>query len=102
MDILWSNQAQKAFGDIRDYLFTHFGIEAEESYLNKVDDTLAQIVKFPNVGVPVYQLSADGTVRSFLIKGLSKFIYYVRDNTIYIADVWDVRQDPDVLLERFT
>ena len=38
--------------------------------------------------------------RSLVIHKLYKLVYYVDEETIYIADLWDVRRDPDRLIAR--
>ena len=101
MKILWSDQATAVFWSIRDRLFDSFGIEAENNYLDEVDEALKQVTKFPKTGVPEYELSADGSVRSILVHGRSRIVYYVEDDVLYVADVWELRQDPNALLSRF-
>ena len=101
MTILWSDQAVAAFWSIRDRLFERFGIETENNYLTEVNDALLQVASFPNSGVPEYELSADGSVRSILVRKLTRIIYYVEDDVLYVADVWELRQNPETLLSRF-
>ena len=38
--------------------------------------------------------------RSYVMNGLNKMVYRIEDDTIYIVDFWDVRQDPSTLAER--
>ena len=45
--------------------------------------------QFENLGGLIYNIK------------LSKIIYYVEDDTLFIADVWATRQDPDYLKNRF-
>ena len=35
------------------------------------------------------------------IRKLSKIIYFVEGDVLYIADVWATRQDPNILAARF-
>lgn len=35
------------------------------------------------------------------IRKLSKIIYFVEEDILYIADVWATRQDPNYLIGRF-
>lgn len=40
------------------------------------------------------------TYRSLVVsKGKNKIIYYVENETIYIARIWDCRQNPDKLMK---
>ncbi len=38
--------------------------------------------------------------RRIVIKPYFKLIYYIYGNIIYLRDLWDTRQDPDVLKEQ--
>jgi len=101
MKIKWSFLAIESFDNIRDNLFEKFGEKAENDYLLAVDKALAQVQKYPNSGVIEYDLAGDGSVHSVLVNHLSKFIYYVEDDVLHIADVWDIRQKPNTLINRF-
>ena len=101
MTIYWSNQAVAAFWEIRDNIYNRFGIEAENDYVSAVDEALQNAINFPKTGVEELELSPDGTVRSVLINRLSRIIYYIEEDILYVADVWDVRQDPHTLHSHF-
>ena len=101
MRILWSDLAVDAFREIRSRIFIQFGINAEDDYLAATEKAVNQVTHFPQIGKPEYNLAADGSVRSVIIHKRSKLIYYTDGTTLYIADVWDVRQDPEVLNARF-
>lgn len=101
MRILWSELAHEAYLHICDSINGHFGRRTESEYKVAVDKAVKQIAKHPNLGNPEYELAADGSVRSKLVNGLSKIIYYKEDDTLYIADVWATRQDPSMLVDRF-
>lgn len=101
MRVLWSNLAADAFSEIRARIFIQFGFNAEDEYLAATENVISQIREFPQIGKQEYNLAADGSVRSVVVHKKSKFIYYIEEGTLYIADVWDVRQDPDTLSARF-
>ena len=101
MRVLWSDLAAEAFKEIRSRIFVQFGLKAEDEYLAATEKVINQLMEFPQMGKQEYNLAADGSVRSVVVHKKSKFIYYVEDSTLYIADVWDVRQDPEQLNARF-
>ena len=102
MIVIWSELAVESFQQIRDYIYSQFGIVAENKYLEAVDNAVSNIVQFPKSGQIVECLSDELEVRSFIFNRRSKFIYYISEDTIHIADVWDVRQDPELLISRTT
>ena len=101
MRILWSLLAHASYERIKDTIFEKFGYRAEQDYVIAVDKAIKQVAEFPNSGKRELELADDGSVRSVPVRKLSKIIYYVEDDTLYIADVWATRQDPDYLKNRF-
>ena len=101
MRILWSHLAHASYEHIKDTIYEKFGYRAERDYVIAVDEAIKQVEKFPSSGKQELELAEDGSVRSVPVRKLSKIIYYVEDDTLYIADVWATRQDPDYLKERF-
>ena len=49
----------------------------------------------PNIG-PIEPLfdACPIAYRSIIINGLSKMVYYIDDETIYIVAFWDTRREP--------
>ena len=101
MKIIWSLLAHASFVDIRDAIFDRFGYRAEQDYIAAVDEAICQVEKFPNIGKRELELAADGSVRSVSVRKLTKIIYFVEGETLYIADVWAAKQDPANLKARF-
>lgn len=101
MKILWSLLAHASYEHIKDSIFEKFGYRVEQDYGVAVDKAIRQVEKFPNSGKSELELAEDGSVRSIPVRKLSKIIYYVEDDTLYIADVWATQQDPNYLKGRF-
>lgn len=101
MRIIWSLLAYNSYMEIRATIQDRFGYKAEQDYICAVDETVRQIAQFPGSGRQVLELAADGSVRSISVRKLTKIIYFVENDTLCIADVWDTRQDPANLTSRF-
>jgi plasmid stabilization system protein ParE len=100
-NIRWSLLAYDAYQNIGDDIHKRFGYKAKSDYEKEVDETVRRLAKFPNLGKQEFELAEDGSVRSMPIRKLSKIIYFVEDDVLYIADVWATRQDPNYLTGRF-
>ncbi|MBR2167698.1 MAG: type II toxin-antitoxin system RelE/ParE family toxin [Paludibacteraceae bacterium] len=100
-NIKWSLLAYDAYQNIGDDIHKRFGNKAKSDFEKEVDETVRRLAKFPNLGKPEFKLAEDGSVRSMPIRKLSKIIYFVDDDVMYIADVWATRQDPNYLIGRF-
>jgi len=99
--IRWSLLAYDAYQNIGDDIQERFGYKAKNDFEKEVDETVRRLAKFPNLGKQELELAEDGSVRSMPIRKLSKIIYFVEEDILYIADVWSTRQDPNYLKGRF-
>ena len=99
--IRWSLLAYDSYRNISDDIHNRFGYKAKSDFEKEVDETVKRLAEFPNLGKQEFELAEDGSVRSMAIRKLSKIIYFVEEDILYIADVWATRQDPDYLKGRF-
>ena len=100
-NIKWSLLAYDAYQKIGDDIQKRFGYKAKSDFEKEVDETVRRLAKFPDLGKQELELAGDGSVRSMPIRKLSKIIYFVEEDIMFIADVWATRQDPNYLIERF-
>ena len=101
MNVIWHQQALEGRGQIADYIREHFGAKSKACFLQEVR-RITQLLKLnPNIG-SIDPLFADRSIayRSIIINGLSKLIYFIDGDIIYIADFWDTRRDPTAQAER--
>lgn len=99
--INWSKRAERAYGQIFDYIADDFGKTRARKYAAKV---YAETNKLPaNPGLGQREPLLEGAryeFRRLVIDDLTKVIYRITNNSIEIADVWDTRQDPKELVQR--
>ncbi|MDR1896354.1 MAG: type II toxin-antitoxin system RelE/ParE family toxin [Prevotellaceae bacterium] len=100
MEIIWLPLAEKAIDDI-------FGFYAEKNvYVARkiVSDILRateRLSDFPEMAaVEQFLQEQPKTFRSLVVKKIHKVVYYIETDRIYIADVWDCRQNPEMLTQR--
>ena len=86
---------------IAKYIRKEFGKKRRDEFIQEVRQTRRLIEQSPNIG-PVEPLLEElpAMYRSYVMNGLNKMVYRIEDDTIYIVDFWDVRQDPSTLAER--
>ena len=92
----WTDHAKRERDQIADYIYGRFGERHAMKYLDDVDETVNMIVRHPGIGT-IDSLFADRSVtyRSIVVDGLSKMVYRVEDDVIYIAAMWDCRREPE-------
>ncbi len=77
------------------YIRRRFGIERVKQFRQDVDQTVQMIMRYPNIGSidPLFD-DRPKTYRSVIINGLSKMVYSIDGETIYIVAFWDTRREP--------
>ena len=101
MNYIWDPKAQFERDQIADYIYERFGEKRSMKFLDDVDEAVDMILHHPSIGT-IDPLFADRSVtyRSVVVDGLSKMVYRVEDEVIYIAAMWDCRREPHVQAEQ--
>jgi len=101
MRVEWSPLAEEAWQEIANYIFDTFGIQALLDYSEITDTWMDTLVNNPLVASKEELLAhRSKNYRSIAIHKLSKVIYYIENEVVYIADVWDTRRSPKTLTRR--
>ena len=85
--------------EIYDY-FLHLNEFVAVRIYNGILDDIEKLERFPRMGaVEQYLTDCGKNFRSLVVMKNYKVIYYIEEdeNAIYIATVWDCRQNPDRL-----
>ena len=96
MKIEWFDKAEKQKDQIADYIFEKFGYNRMEQFLEEIGQTISLLCQYPNMGAidPLF-VNRNATYRSVIVGGLSKMVYLIGEDSIYIAAFWDCRQEPE-------
>lgn len=97
----WTDYAKEGRDQIADYIYDRFGEKRSMKFLDDVDEAVDMILHHPSIGT-IDPLFADRSVtyRSVIVDGLSKMVYHVEDEVIYISAMWDCRREPQVQAEQ--
>lgn len=94
MKIRRTQQAIAGFRKVSAYIATSFGGKALKDFRARTREVENAIIQLPNIGTIEWEDMEEGVeYRSMIIYRRSKLLYFVKDEYIYIADFWDVRQD---------
>ena len=101
MKVIWTEQALYDWQVIADYIFDRFGLNALIDFHEETRAQQTGIVRFPDGGAPLSSKRRQRCEFRYVpINKLSKIIYHVDGETIYVDVFWDVRQDPKRLAKR--
>ena len=95
MKLKWTQHARTQRNQVADYIQKSFGVKRRKRFIQEVQQMAQMLRNHPNLG-PIDPLYADRSAayRSVNINGLSKMVYRVEDDIIYIAAFWDCRREP--------
>ena len=101
MRVVWTDYAEMRRDQIGDYILDSFGAKRMAKFMQEVDSAVNMLVRNPNIG-SIDPLFADRSAayRSIIINGLSKLVYRVGEDVIYIVAFWDTRQEPAAQAEQ--
>ena len=95
MKTIWDPKARLGMRQIAKYIDRRFGSKARMSFVEEVQKTDKLLQNSPQIG-KVDPLFADRkrTYHSVIINGLSKMVYFIDGEVVYIAAFWDTRKEP--------
>ena len=95
MNIIWANEAFKAWCEASDYIYHNFGFNAAERFQKNTEEWQDALTQSPHIGKVEPLLKNRAYIyRSIVISHQNKLIYYIESNTIIIVDFWDTRREP--------
>jgi plasmid stabilization system protein ParE len=96
MVVVWSAQGQRSLDEIWDY-YSQRSVVAATKIINKIKATEKILSTMPMAAS--IELLLEDNPRGYrkLIVGNYKVIYYVGEEAVYVALVFDTRRNPDTL-----
>ena len=103
MKPIWTEGAVSDWEGIARYIAVNFDKKAFDEFDKKTDEAERQIADFPESGTPLKTRKHRNLGLKFVFIGkLSKMIYHVVDETVFIDVIWDTRQSPKRLADRLS
>lgn len=93
--VLWTDTARFQLEDIYDYYKTKASLKVAKKIVTKIIDRTIKLEKHPNIGQIEELLKERQNSYRYLVEGNYKIIYWIEDNYIKIASVFDCRQNPE-------
>ena len=95
MNIHWPKRAAASLHRIEKYILQEFGEQERQDFIDEIDRSITALADMPTLGKIDSLFAHRKTIyRSIIVRRLNKVVYYVKDNTIHIAAVWDTRREP--------
>lgn len=103
MTIVWSKDAKRRLTDEVLYAVDNFGLKVATQFHNRVMEIENRLIENPKMGHEELLLSHKKYVyRSVLVQKNFKLVYRIdeKEDILFIADLWDTRQEPKKLVGR--
>lgn len=100
LKIQWLDTAKEDLHSIRQYYADNAGKKVMHNRLKKIMDSVSLLSTNPLLGKEDKDLATRSMQYRFLVCGDYKVYYYIRNNSIKIALIWDCRQNPLRLLDK--
>lgn len=101
MRILWLELAEEDLDSIYHFYAKDKSVKASNKIYNEILDATETLADFPKMASIELDLSEDGDeYRSLVVGKYFKVIYFIEDDSIYIAAVWDCRQSPNTNISK--
>lgn len=101
MHIEVTRQAQKEWLRILVFYLEHYGERAASNLQLQYEARRDYVLRYPFTGfIEPLLINRKKQYRSAIINKYYKMVYFVDQDTIYVADFWDMRRNPDKLKMR--
>ncbi len=93
--VFWTETALNNLEDIFEFYKYQDSVSTARKLVKEIVQSTLRLQKFPALGKKEYLLTERNNEYRFIIEKRFKIIYWIEDNYIKIAAVFDSRQDPE-------
>ena len=95
MQVTWNKKALTQLDAVMKYGIREFGERTAQRLYERIMSYEPLLAANPRLGVEEPLLAGrKRQYRSLVVHKLFKLVYYVKNNTLYIAALWDTRREP--------
>jgi len=98
--VLWSDSAISDLQDIHDYYLSKASLKVAQRIVNSIVDKSLLLSNNPRIGQTEDLLKHRKEEIRYLVEGNYKIVYVIEGYIVFIATIFDCRQDPDKLSKK--
>lgn len=96
MKIHWYKRAAAQLHQVEHYILRNFGEKVRKEFMDEVEQAVLSLAEIPTIGqVDPLFAHRNQTYRSTIVRHLNKIVYFIKDDTVFIAAFWDTRREPN-------
>lgn len=101
MNYQWRKSAERQLKKDVEYCIRMFGTKVALQFVNSIDRQVLLLAANPHIGIVEPLLTQRRhEYRSLVVHEHYKLVYYIKEDTLYIVDLWDTRREPKGLAHR--
>lgn len=94
LSIRWNNDASDKFIELAQWYYLHAGEKISSRFVDGIMHCIRLLTVNPNLGFIEPELTGRKKIYRAIIEHRDfKIIYFVENDAIHIADIWNCRQD---------
>lgn len=101
MKIFWLKPALDDLRKIRAYYTDNAGLISTGKRIRKITESISCLSANPFLGKEAVEIKRPSQQYRYLVCGDYKVFYYIKNNVVKIAMLWDCRQNPIRLIDKF-
>ncbi|OFX32213.1 MAG: hypothetical protein A2X08_08285 [Bacteroidetes bacterium GWA2_32_17] len=98
--VLWSDSAISDLQDIHDYYLAKASLKVANKIVTYIVDKSLLLSKNPRIGQTETLLKHKKEEIRYLVEGNYKIVYVIEGQIVFIATIFDCRQDPNKLAKK--
>jgi len=101
MKVVWSNRAIRSFRETIRFILETNSLVIANKFKARLQETITIIKANPNIAPNEPNLINDTIIyKGIVVDRYNKLIYYISNDIIVLADIWDTRMNPETLTNR--
>ena len=100
-EVVWTEPALEDLNQVFEYYRSHYSETSAVKIFNVLVDAADSLLPFPDMAPKEELLRHRREGFRALVQGHYKIIYYIENDIVQIAMIWDCRQNPIRLIDRF-
>lgn len=102
MQLRYTPQFNQSFDEIMNCGNSYYSQKTLLSLFNRLKEVKGLLLSNPKLGGIAHDISnVEFEYRKIVLYKYLKLIYFIIDDTIYFADIWDTRRDPSYTASRY-
>lgn len=95
MEVKWTDFAAKKWQNTANKIYDEFGFIALQKFVEQTESWQQVLSQNPQIGgLELLLIHRKKEYRSIILSKLTKLVYFIENDCVIIANIWDTRREP--------